>query len=168
MCFWPPMSHTLSLKPLCCTDLMLNPCVGVMCDTSSCERHREGAQQRCGQAGRASEWEGTNTGKAGVYTHGAERSVTKRVAAHPGELLERSRLAGVVESEHQDAELFAVLLEVPEEREEPLRTTWATGLGECARRGATPEEGHGTRTIAAAERPSAEVDKQPTTENFPR
>ena len=56
--------------------------------------------------------------------------MTKRVAAHPGELLERSRLAGVVESEHQDAELFAVLLEVPEEREEPLRTTWATGLGD--------------------------------------
>ena len=36
MCFWPPMSQTLSLKPLCCTDLMLKPCVGVMCDTSSC------------------------------------------------------------------------------------------------------------------------------------
>ena len=89
-----------------------------------------GHQQRCGHAGRASEWEGTNTGKAGVYTQWGEGSVTKRVAAHPGELLERSRLAGVVESEHQDAELFAVLLEVPEEREEPLRTTWATGLGD--------------------------------------
>ena len=57
--------------------------------------------------------------------------MTKRVAAHPGELLQRSRLPGVVESQHQDAELFAVLLEVPEEREEPLRTTCAKGLGDA-------------------------------------
>ena len=74
-----------------------------------------------------------------------EGSVTKRVAAHPGELLERSRLAGVVESEHQDAELFAVLLEVPEEREEPLRTTWATGLGDARGEALLFEEtGHAT------------------------
>ena len=30
ICFCPPMSHTLSLKPCCCTDLMLKPCVGVI------------------------------------------------------------------------------------------------------------------------------------------
>ena len=132
MCFWPPMSHTLSLKPLCCTDLMLNPCVGVMCDTSSCERHCEGASAEvwaCRQGfgmGRHEHRKGR-----GLHPMGGQGSVTKRVAAHPGELLERSRLAGVVESEHQDAELFAVLLEVPEEREEPLRTTWAKWLGDA-------------------------------------
>ena len=132
MCFWPPMSHTLSLKPLCCTDLMLNPCVGVMCDTSSCERHREGASAQV-WAGRQGFGMGRHEHRKGRGLHpmGGQGSVTKRVAAHPGELLERSRLAGVVESEHQDAELFAVLLEVPEEREEPLRTTWATGLGDA-------------------------------------
>lgn len=70
---------------------------------------------------------GGREGRANI--HGEAGSVTKRVAAHPGELLQCSCLPGVVESQHQDAELFAVLLEVPEEREEPLRTTWATGLG---------------------------------------
>jgi len=131
MCFWPPMSHTLSLKPLCCTDLMLNPCVGVMCDTSSCERQREGASAEV-WAGKQGFGIGRHEHRKGRgLHHGAEGSVTKRVAAHPGELLQRSRLPGVVESQHQDAELFAVFLEVPEEREEPLRTKWATGLGDA-------------------------------------
>ena len=76
---------------------------------------------------------GPRNGKArtqerpGLTPNGGGGSVTKRVAAHPGELLQRSRLAGVVESEHQDAELFAVLLEVPEEREQPLHGTPARG-----------------------------------------
>ena len=35
MCFWPPMSQTLSLKPADWTDLMLKPCVGVIELTSS-------------------------------------------------------------------------------------------------------------------------------------
>ena len=95
--------------------------------------------------------------------------MTKRVAAHPGELLQRSRLAGVVESEHQDAELFAVLLEVPEEREEPLRTTWAKGLGDA--RGEAlllRRPGHGAthhRRCRTALTPRPK-DKQPTT-GFP-
>lgn len=66
-------------------------------------------------------------GRANIHVEAG--SVATRVAAHPGELLQCSCLPGVVESQHQDAEFFAVLLEVPEEREEPLRTTWATGLG---------------------------------------
>ena len=37
--------------------------------------------------------------------------MTKRVAAHPGELLQCSCLPGVVESQHQDAELFAADVE---------------------------------------------------------
>ena len=77
---------------------------------------------------------GGREGRANI--HGEAGSVTKRVAAHPGELFQCSCLPGVVESQHQDAELFAVLLQVPEEREEPLHTTWATGVG--AARGAAP------------------------------
>ena len=51
--------------------------------------------------------------------------MTKCVSADPSELLQRSCLPGVVESQHQDAELFAVFLEVPEEREQPLHITSA-------------------------------------------
>ena len=80
---------------------------------------------------------GRHEGREGrANAHGEAGSVTKRVSAHPGELLQCSCLPGVVESQHQDAELFAVLLQVPEEREEPLHTTWATGVG--AARGAAP------------------------------
>lgn len=35
MDFCPPMSHTLSFKPSCMSDLMLKPCVGVMVVMSS-------------------------------------------------------------------------------------------------------------------------------------
>ena len=74
-----------------------------------------------------------------------------RVAAHPGELLQCSCLPGVVESQHQDAEFFAVLLEVPEEREEPLRTTWATGLGTARGEALLVRESAGRRGTIVAE-----------------
>ena len=38
----PPMSHTLSLNPSCMSDLMLNPCVGMMWLMSSSDNCNTG------------------------------------------------------------------------------------------------------------------------------
>ena len=35
----PPISQTLSLNPSCINDLMLKPCVGMICDMSSSESY---------------------------------------------------------------------------------------------------------------------------------
>ena len=51
---------------------------------------------------------------------------------NPSQLLQGRCFARVVESQHQDAELLAVLLEVPEEREQPLHGTPARGVATSA------------------------------------
>lgn len=127
MLFWPPMSQTLSLKPSVCTDLMLKPCVGVMCETSSYASPNE---QRNRQV--VTKQKRTDMGtqiplsaeerRARIGIMRALRASGKCAkATHPSELLECSRLSRVVEPKHKDPIFLVILLQSAQQREEALR-----------------------------------------------